>query len=270
MVCPRFRRVQDDRAVHPALAGVVLGDVGDRNLFGPVRSNSPLHQILRDQLRPTSTPPGPAGHGLDRGPVHQHLHLADEIGQPRVTDLPRRRATAAELVVTRLRDVQDPGGHLHRQPFAGHHRDRFEPPFAAPPSPAAHWPGDGSPARSPAWRPAVSPRSARPSPCSSSVPAPVDPVLALPHLDRLRADPEITRPVHDRAARRQQFQNLPPELRWIPTPAHAALPDGSSAQDSTNPTPEKTGHGSPITLCEYLPAGVRRLRRVPRHDGRWR
>ncbi|MEA2136624.1 MAG: hypothetical protein QOC68_4534 [Solirubrobacteraceae bacterium] len=130
MVCPRFRRVQDDRAVHPALAGVVLGDVGDRNLYRPVRSNSPLHQILRDQLRPTSTPPGPAGHALDRGPVHQHLHLADEIGQPRVTDLARRGATAAELVVTRLRDVQDPGGHLHRQPFAGHHRDRFEPPFA--------------------------------------------------------------------------------------------------------------------------------------------
>jgi hypothetical protein len=29
----------------------------------------------------------------------------------------------------RTRHPQHPGGHLHRQPLGGHHRDRFVPPF---------------------------------------------------------------------------------------------------------------------------------------------
>ena len=58
----------------------------------------------------------PAGAvGAARGDVH----LADHVGQQRVADLAGRRSAAAVLVVARLRDIEDAGGHLHRQAFPG-------------------------------------------------------------------------------------------------------------------------------------------------------
>lgn len=58
------------------------------------------------------------------GAPGSRVHLAEDVGQPSVTDRTFRRGSAAMLVVARLRDVQQPAAGLHGETLTGHHIDR--------------------------------------------------------------------------------------------------------------------------------------------------
>jgi hypothetical protein len=58
------------------------------------------------------------------------MHLAGLIEQPRVTDRPNRGWAGHGVAVAGLGHGEHASGHLHRQALAGHHCDRFVPPFA--------------------------------------------------------------------------------------------------------------------------------------------
>jgi len=51
-----------------------------------------------------------------------------------------------------------------------------------------------------------------------------DALLVAPSVDRLLADLEVYRDLHDLLAGIQQVQDATPKLRWIPSCSHAAFP----------------------------------------------
>jgi hypothetical protein len=71
--------------------------------------------------------------------------------------------------------------------------------------------------------------------------ATVDAVLPPPCVDRLVADPQVSRDVGHRPTRLDQIHHLAPELRRIATPSHATLLQDRVAPESNNSPPENPG-----------------------------
>jgi len=145
----------------------MLGDVGDPQLIRAPTSEATLDQVGCDVVRLDAAPLRSPGDADDPGPVHQQLDravsnlhavtqdefgvhasravnaprvgvdLADQVGQPRMTDRALRRRPGQPLVGTRLGYLEHPDGDLHRQALGGHHLDRREPPVGSLRSPAS-------------------------------------------------------------------------------------------------------------------------------------
>jgi hypothetical protein len=77
--------------------------------------------------------------------------------------------------------------------------------------------------------------------------AAVDPILAPPGVDLLVAEVEITSDVDDLAAGGQQIENLPTELRWIPTASHICLLHSGGTRTQYQPLRQTRGTPSPDT-----------------------
>ena len=154
----RRRTRQHDGAVDLALTGWVLGDVGQPELVRAARRNcrstrssavarpgTPRH--LREPLRPAiparcisiATALCPT---LSRGRARARRRRAwrhscrrrrhgprGSVGQPGVPHRSRRGRPAAPSIVPRAGHPERSAGGLDRQPLAGDHRDRLEPPF---------------------------------------------------------------------------------------------------------------------------------------------
>ncbi len=134
--------VENDRAVHLALAGRVLGNVGQPQLIRAFPTESAVDQIVRARLarHPSSfrrsratrdaraahqhrdrvvTNPDPAPE--DQLGVHPsgavaavggRVHLADHIGQPRMANRARRWRPASPRVIARARYTKHATGNL--------------------------------------------------------------------------------------------------------------------------------------------------------------
>ncbi len=137
-------RVEDDRAVHLALPGWVLGDVGDPQLVRRLPPEGAVDQVAGDAVWLDPLPLWPSGHALDAGAAHQQLdravpddellaegefgvhppgavgaagcrvNRADQVGEPHVPNGPSRRRAGLPGVVARLGDGEHAGGDLHR------------------------------------------------------------------------------------------------------------------------------------------------------------
>jgi hypothetical protein len=97
-------RVEDDRAVHLALAGGMLGDVGDPKAVGAIADEHAVDEVVRGRRSWQAALPRSGAAG-DPGATHQHL----------------------DRVVAHLDAAAE--HQLGVQPLAGHYRDRLEPPF---------------------------------------------------------------------------------------------------------------------------------------------
>ena len=66
--------VEDGGAVDPALAGAVLGDVGEPQLVRPVGTELPLHPVLPHRLGGSRVAPAAAVNTLQAGQAEQPPH----------------------------------------------------------------------------------------------------------------------------------------------------------------------------------------------------
>ena len=89
------------------------------------------------------------------------VDVDDLVGEPRVTDRAGRRGPGTPLVVARHRHAAHPGRDLDGEALGGHHLDRREPRFGAPPPSTTRSLGERPRARSRARRSACGKRPAR-------------------------------------------------------------------------------------------------------------
>ena len=143
--------VENDRAVHLALADRVLGNVGQPQLIRAFPTESAVDQIVRARLarhpssfrRSRATRDARAAHqhrdrvvtNPDPAPEDQlcvypsgavvavggRVHLADHIGQPRMANRARRWRPASPHVVASARHPEHPTRNLNRQALSGDH-----------------------------------------------------------------------------------------------------------------------------------------------------
>jgi hypothetical protein len=214
-------------------------------------------------VHPTSSVRAPRG-GVD---------LTDLIGQPGVTDSPRRGWPILPGVVARLRHAQHATGGLHRQVVCGHQLDGRVPPFGSAcslsSSVARRWIATSASSsrirflRRGQLR-AFGRRRAR-------FESAFDAVLTPPRVDRLRADPQVASDIRDLAAGVDQIQHPAAELRRIAPSSHAALLGGSSMNvqslDSTEPRPDQVSI-RPRTV-QLSPETTPRAELRPRRGSCW-
>ena len=152
-------RIEDDRAVHLAFAGRVLGDVRHPQLIATLAFELPLHAIRRASdmgiasvsrsareplqmrsahqalhgLSPYGYPVSQRQLGMDSaysvGASRLGMHTTDDLRQPSVTEFPRRRHTVQPPVVAGDGNAQNAASDLDRVPFRGDHLDRRVRPF---------------------------------------------------------------------------------------------------------------------------------------------
>ena len=143
--------VEDDGAVHPALAGAVLSDVGDPQSVWPVGGEPPIHQVRRwrsvrirtvtaaaalvDTLQPGrahepfdafAATPHPGGQPQlrvhPRRPVGAPRHpmdLTDRVAQRLIRDRPGTGRAGTPLIEPGRRYPEDPARHRHGDSVGG-------------------------------------------------------------------------------------------------------------------------------------------------------
>jgi hypothetical protein len=153
--------VEHHRAVDLALAGRMLGDVGDPEpvRFGPCEV--PSDEVAGGGLVGDAPVPRPAAEALQARLPHQEphrlltdrqavaqgqlrvhasvavhaaevdVHLLDEIGEPRMADRSLRRRARAPRIEPGLGHVEDSARQLRGETLGDHHLDGREPPFGS-------------------------------------------------------------------------------------------------------------------------------------------
>ena len=153
------------------------------------------------------------------------MDLRDLVGEPRVADRAGRGCPLAPGAEAGRRDIQHPAGDLDGVTLLSHHRGDGEPAF---------WGhrllqqflrafGRGELGLEGADAPPGRREFTQLGAAQSRGLTPIDPVLLAPVVDAGTAHAEVCRDLCDAPADCEQVQDLPPELRWIPS-WHAALP----------------------------------------------